>query len=179
MSQLQQLQTRILDSKTNLKTSEKNLETIEAELDTLKRLETEHVQLKADVRDQITQASAKDKGKAKEGFLKKAERLEAEVHRHLAEIRSRYAPLENERLSWNERKGKYTVLLNDLSKKEADLNERLASVLAPSETSGTAAEPQATGEAAKAAATPPEQATEPTLVDPKAGTSAQKSANGP
>ncbi len=163
LQQLQKVQAGILDSKTNLQTSQKNLETIETEMETLKRLETEHVQLKADVHEQISNAAAKEKGKAKENFLRRANKLEADVHRQLGEIRSRFAPLENERMSWSERKAKYETALGELTKKESALNERLATASAPS----TGGAPETTPGATEAAPQDkkPETA-EPTLVRP-------------
>ena len=131
-TQLQSVHATILDHRVNLKTSEKNLETIATETETLKRLETEHAQLRADVQDQIKSAARKEKGKAKDSFLYKAEKLDADVQRQLTEIRSRFAPLETERVSWNDRKAKYEAALADLTKKEAALSERLYAPAPPS-----------------------------------------------
>ncbi len=170
LEQLQKIQAGILDSKTNLKTSEKNLETIETEMETLKRLETEHVQLKADVVEQIANVSAKEKGKAKESFLRKANKLEADVHRQLGEIRSRFGPLESERVSWSERKSKYTTLIGDLTKKESDLNERLAIATNAAAPATLDSAPGTNATSAQGGPAAINQTPEPTLVDPKAPT---------
>ncbi len=130
-SQLKEVQESLLNGKANLKTSEKNLETIEAEVETLKRLENDHVQLKSDIADQIQTATTKEKGKARQAFLFKASKLDAEVQKQLVEIRSRFAPLDAEKTSWSERKARYEAMISELSQKELTINEKLTATNEP------------------------------------------------
>ncbi len=141
LHQLASVQSALLDSKTNLKTSDQNLQTVETEFEKLKRLESEHVQLKADIQEQLKANANNEKGKSRQSFLFQAGKLDGEVERQIIEIRSRFIPLQNERTSWTERKNRYEGLVTDLSKKETQLQEQLSQTASPA--SGTAAAPTA------------------------------------
>lgn len=123
--QLRTIQRQLTEEKTNLKTSEANLLVIEGDFQKLKKLETDHLQLKTDLQDQIKANPNHDKGKARQAFLFKAEKLVGEVTRQLADVQSRFGPLEKERISWTERKAKHEKAVAELGQQEIQLQEKL------------------------------------------------------
>ena len=104
--QLRLIQRQLNEERINLKTSEANLSVVETDVEKLKRLEAGHLQLRADLQEQIKANPNHEKGKARELFLFKAEKLVADVSQQLVAVQSRFGPLQKEKDSWLERKAK-------------------------------------------------------------------------